>query len=122
MGRIIQVQTTTGFLPVTPEQLEWLKATGRLLDMSQHAQAPPIFPESAERLVGLLNTMPRENPVDQVDPEDPEGSLVDAGQPDPDPAAAENEILTALSRQEALLGIIADSVLEVASLCRKIQK
>jgi len=102
MGRVIQVQTTTQPVEVTYEQLEWLKTTGRMADMSNYPQAPPCFPESAERLHGLLNTMPRKNPGSQVDPEDPEGSLVDGGQPEP-PATEETVIVSLLREQNSLL-------------------
>ena len=95
MGRIIQVQTTTGLHPVTGPQLAWLQTTGRLLDMSQHPQVGPVFPESKERLQGLLQTMPRENPIDQVDPEDPEGSIIDQ-QPQP----SEETVILQLLREQ----------------------
>jgi len=111
MEKTINIQTKTGPYPVTPEQLEWLETTGRLLDMSQHPQIGPVFPESGERLGELLQTMPEE-PVGQVDPEDPEGSLAD--QPQADPPAEENEIVLLLKEQRDAQGAILENLKIIA--------
>ena len=78
----MKVQTLDKIEIVTENQLAWLGATGQLKAMSNYPQALPCYDGSILELRETLKTMPAgwskpsKDPLEAVDPEDPEGSLI----------------------------------------------
>jgi len=86
----MKIQTTSGLMVVTKNQLDWLGAIGQLRDMSNYPQALPCFDGPEQEVVELLKTMPAgwslpdsapiEEPVVSRDPDPDEPVCQDKGE------------------------------------------
>jgi len=109
-GKAMKVQTLDKIEIVTENQLAWLGATGQLKAMSNYPQALPCYDGSKSELRETLKTMPAgwskpsKDPLEAVDPEDPEGSLIKGTI---EKTAEEREILQHLKSIDESLKIIA---------------
>jgi len=101
----MKVQTTSGILVVTENQLAWLEETGELRDMSNYPQALPCFDGPEQDLTKILGDMPAGWSFHEAGPEAPAA----------DPAGLGGEEVAVILRE------LVDELRVITNCIRKLQ-